>query len=111
MGSADPSSPYDFESVTLIIKSQNIEPKVKQRAGMRRHEKHRSQRQIQGESKMGACPKPGSPSAAQLQVDAHTQALSLLSWLVDLAALCDADNTVLHIEACLSSITYDILIR
>ena len=95
VANTDPSSPYDFESVTLIIKSQKTDTKGKQRANVKRHGRHSSQKQIRS---IAGTSHPGSPLAAEWHTDAHAQASSLLSWLVDLAALCDRDSEVLHME-------------
>ncbi|KAI9568374.1 hypothetical protein HD554DRAFT_2038928 [Boletus coccyginus] len=106
MASADSFSSYNFESVILINKLQNINVKGKQAADVKRQKKHYSQRsslsiagpcqQIIDGSQKGACFQPGGPPAAQWQINAHTQAPSLLSWLVDLATLCNRDNKVLY---------------
>ena len=90
----DPSSPYDFESVTLTIRRQDYEVKGTRRANTgRQTQQHRSE-PLKGTKETNTAPHEEEHKL----MDVHTQASTLLNWLSNLAALCESDNTVLHSE-------------
>lgn len=76
-------SPYDLESITLIIQSQDADVRRRQRAFETAHN-----------------PTGGKQTVDQL-IEASTQVIKLLSWLTDIAALYDLNNTVLYTEVCM----------
>lgn len=106
----DPSSPYHFKSVSLIIKSQKTKVvKGKRRAdgvGQARHKEitqpkpKPKPRAIVQEHPSTLSVQDPSHEAWESHEDVRKRAETLLKWLDGLTALCETNDTVLHPEVC-----------
>ncbi|KAF8425015.1 hypothetical protein L210DRAFT_3509387 [Boletus edulis BED1] len=94
-GNSDPSSPYDFESVTLIVLSQkvNAEKEVEGRGVRARHNASTAGRSQEQRSIISTQDDARPSHAVSLRSSdpqhIKAQARALSSWLADLATLCE----------------------